>query len=84
MAKSDQSLHPKMQSESATKVWFVLSVISSITTTAILFAFGSDTDKDVARLEQRVKELEGSAASLKDNVSDLSRQVEKTQEHFWE
>jgi len=66
------------------KVWFVLSVVGSVSTTALLLVIGHDTGKDVARLEQRVKELEGSTDALRDEVSDLSRQVGAAQERFWE
>ncbi len=70
--------------ERTTKEWFVLSVVGSVSTTAILLVVGHDTNKDVARLEQRVKELEGSTDALRDEVSDLSRQVGAAQERFWE
>lgn len=67
-----------------TKEWFVLSVVGSVSTTAILLVIGHDTDKDVARLEQRVEALEGSAADAKDNTTELSKRIEGVQAQFWE
>lgn len=68
----------------AARVWFVLSVIGSISTTAILFMFGHNTDDNVARLEQRVKALEGSAADAADCAEELSKRVDGVQAQFWE
>jgi hypothetical protein len=66
------------------KVWLVLSVVGSISTTVVLFALGQDTDDKLARLEQRVKALEGSASDAKDDASALSKRIEGVQAQFWE
>jgi hypothetical protein len=71
-------------SDRTTKEWFVLSLVGSVSTTAILLVIGHDTDKDVARLEQRVKALEGSASIAKDEAADLSKRIDGVQAQFWE
>jgi len=71
-------------SDRVAKAWFALSLVGSVVSTVILLAFGHDTDEDVARLEQRVKALEGSAAVAKDDASDLSKRIEGVQAQFWE
>ena len=71
-------------SDRTTKDWFVLSVVGSVSTTAILLVIGHDTDKDVARLEQRVEALEGSAADATDCAKELSKRIDGVQAQFWE
>ena len=71
-------------SDRVAKAWFVLSVIGSISTTAMLLVFGHHTDKDVARLEQRVTALEGSAADAVDCAKELSKRIDGVQAQFWE
>lgn len=73
-----------MMTERVAKAWLVLSVVGSISTTAILFALGKDTDAKLARLESRVDALEGSAAIAKDEAVDLSKRIEGVQARFWE
>lgn len=70
--------------ERVAKAWLVLSVVGSISTTAILFALGKDTDGKLARLESRVDALEGSATIAKDEAADLSKRIEGVQARFWE
>jgi hypothetical protein len=74
----------RLLSDRIAKAWFVLSVIGSISTTAILLVFGHYTDKDVARLEQRVTALEGSAADATDCAKELSKRIDGVQAQFWE
>lgn len=62
----------------------LLSVVGSVLTTVILFALGRDTDDKLARLEQRVEALEGSAFAAKDKTTELSKRIEGVQAQFWE
>ena len=71
-------------SERVAKVWLALSVVGSVLTTVILFTLGQHTDDKLARLEQRVEALEGSAADAKDNTTELSKRIEGVQAQFWE
>ncbi len=65
----------------ATKVWFLLSLVILIEAATILVVLRDDTAVD---FEQRVKALEGSAASAKDDALDLSKRVERVESQFWE
>jgi hypothetical protein len=71
-------------SDRVAEAWFVLSAVVSVSTTALLLMFGHDTDKDVARLEQRVEALEGSAANATDCAKELSKRIDGVQAQFWE
>ena len=68
----------------ATKVWFLLALVILIEAATILVVLRDDTGDTVVDFEQRVKALEGSAASAKDDASDLSKRVERVESQFWE
>lgn len=71
-------------SERVAKVWLALSVVGSILTTVILFTLGQHTDDKLARLEQRVEALEGSASDATDCAKELSKRIDGVQAQFWE
>lgn len=71
-------------SDRVAKAWLVLSVVSSFLTTGVLLALGQHTDDNLARLEQRVEALEGSASVAIDCAEELSKRIDGVQSKFWE
>lgn len=67
------------------QLWFALvSLLGSVATTVVILATEREHRAEMQRLQERVEQLEGSAAASKDDALTLSRRLEGVQAQFWE